>query len=79
MEEIEKLKKKLNEANETVANAKAFHAKMENLHEQGLIKELPDGSVHVIDDPEERMMQREEMSSKKKNIDSSSIPNRRQA
>jgi len=52
--------------NELVDDAKNFHAKVNVLHDEGVIKQEEDGSLIVVDDPEERQARKEESASKKK-------------
>jgi len=79
MNEIADLKRQIEGMNETVNQAHQFHNKVSYLHEEGLIREDLDGSLIVVDNPDERRQLKEEISSKKKPAEVISSINRRQA
>ena len=79
MAEIAELKRQIDGMTETVNQAEQFHNNLNDLHDQGLIKQDEHGSFMVVDDMEERNFRRDEISSKKKDAPQQLITNRRQA
>ena len=79
MAEVMELKRQIESMNETVSQAQQFHSNLNDLHEQGLIKQDDGGCFVVVDDLEERNFRKEEISSKKKAEPQQPIINRRQA
>ena len=79
MAEVMELKRQIESMNETVSQAQQFHSNLNDLHDQGLIKQDDGGCFVVVDDLEERNFRKEEISSKKKDATQPPILNRRQA
>ena len=66
LKEINELKSQLADMNETVNSAHEFHGKINQLYDEGLIKENMDGSIAVVEDHLERQHLKEVISSKKR-------------
>ena len=50
MQEVEELKQQIQQMNDTVHNASVFHEQLNDLHDQGLIKQDDGGVFMVVDD-----------------------------
>ena len=79
MAEVEELKNQIESMNETVNHAHQFHSQLNDLHDQGLLKQDDSGTFHVVDDHRERAYLKEQISSKKKQPPAEVMGSRRQA